>query len=45
MLTRTIDLQIFDGENYSSIVPPRVEDSRRLKQETEELEETEENLY
>jgi len=45
VLTRTIDLQIFDGENYSSIVPPRVEDSRRLKQETEELEETEENLY
>lgn len=45
VLTRTIDLQIFDGENYSSIVPPRVEDYRRLKQETEELEETEENLY
>ncbi len=45
VLTRTIDLQIFDGENYSSIVPPRPEDPRRLRQETEELEETEENLY
>lgn len=45
VLTRTIDLQIFDGENYSSIVPPRVEEPRKLRQETEEIEETEENLY
>lgn len=46
VLTRTIDLQIFDGENYSSIVPPRSEDPRKLRQETEEEEiETEENLY
>ena len=45
VLTRTIDLQIFDGENYSSIVPPRLEEPKKLKQETEDLEETEENLY
>lgn len=44
VLTRTIDLQIFDGENYSSIVPPRAEDPKKLRQETEE-EDTEENLY
>ncbi len=46
VLTRTIDLQIFDGENYSSIVPPRPEEPKKLRQETEEDElETEENLY
>lgn len=36
VLTRTIDLQIFDGENYSSIIPPRLEEARRPKEETEE---------
>ncbi len=36
VLTRTIDLQIFDGESYSSIVPPRVEVPKRLKEETED---------
>lgn len=46
VLTRTIDLQIFDGENYSSIVPPRPEEPKKLRQETEEDGlETEENLY
>ncbi len=37
VLTRTIDLQIFDGENYCSIVPPKVEEPKRIKQETEEI--------
>lgn len=36
VLTRRIDLQVFDGEGYSSIVPPRVEEPRRIKEETEE---------
>ncbi len=36
VLTRTIDLQIFDGENYSSIIPPKVEEPKRIKQEAEE---------
>ena len=41
-----IVIQIFDGENYSSIVPPRPEEPKKLRQETEEDElETEENLY
>ena len=33
VLTRTIDLQIFDGENYCSIVPPRAETSRKIRHE------------
>lgn len=36
VLTRTIDLQIFDGESFSSILPPKVETARRIRQETEE---------
>ncbi len=42
VLTRTIDLQIFDGENYSSVVPPRVETSKKVKPEV--LEDVLENL-
>lgn len=37
VLTRTIDLQVFDGENYSSIVPPKVEEPKKIKLDTEEL--------
>lgn len=37
VLTRTIDLQIFDGENYCSIVPPRVEEPKKVRQITEEV--------
>jgi len=37
ILTRTIDLQVFDGENYSSIVPPRVEEPKKIKQVTNEI--------
>ncbi len=33
VLTRTIDLQIFDGENYCSIVPPKVEIPRKIRNE------------
>ncbi len=36
VLTRTIDLQIFDGESYSSIIPPKAEEPKRIRQETEE---------
>ena len=36
VLTRTIDLQVFDGENYSSIVPPKVIEPKKIKGETEE---------
>lgn len=36
VLTRTIDLQIFDGENFSSIVPPKSGERVKLRQETEE---------
>ncbi len=39
VLTRTIDLQIFDGETYSSIVPQRVEEPKRIREETQELQE------
>lgn len=42
VLTRTIDLQVFDGENYASIIPPKVEEPKKIKQVTEELTE---NLY
>ena len=31
VLTRTIDLQVYDGENYASIVPPRVEEHKRMR--------------
>lgn len=40
VLTRTIDLQIFDGENYCSVMPPKVEEPKRIKQVTEEIIET-----
>ena len=36
VLTRTIDLQIFDGENYCSIVPPKIEEPKRNKHITQE---------
>ena len=36
VLTRTIDLQIFDGENYSSVMPPAPEETKRMKLETNE---------
>ena len=37
VLTRTIDLQIFDGENDASIVPPKVEVPKRQRQEIEQV--------
>lgn len=37
VLTRTIDLQIFDGENYCSVVPPRVEEPKRMKRITQDI--------
>lgn len=40
VLTRTIDLQVFDGENYCSIMPPRVEIPKKIKDDTEEIIET-----
>ncbi len=36
VLTRTIDLQVFDGENYSSIIPPKIEEPKRQKIEVKE---------
>ena len=42
VLTRTIDLQIFDGENYCSIVPPKVETPRKIKHQV--LQDAIENL-
>lgn len=35
VLTRTIDLQIFDGENYCSIMPPKIEEPKRSKRITQ----------
>ena len=40
VLTRTIDLQVFDGENYCSIIPPKVEVPRKMRQETNEANES-----
>ena len=40
VLTRTIDLQVFDGENYCSMIPPKVEEPKKIKQETEEIKES-----
>ena len=37
VLTRTIDLQVFDGESYSSIVPPKVEEPKKIKEEIPEI--------
>jgi len=37
VLTRTIDIQVFDGENYSSIVPQKVEQTIILSEDTEEI--------
>lgn len=39
VLTRTIDLQVFDGENYSSLVPPKIEAPKKPKEETQEISE------
>ncbi|MCI9365999.1 MAG: hypothetical protein HFJ54_05520 [Clostridia bacterium] len=43
VLTRTIDLQIFDGEQYSSVVPPRQEEPKKIREETDD--EEKENLF
>lgn len=40
ILTRTIDLKVFNGESYSSIVPPKVEEPKKIKQETNDVIET-----
>lgn len=40
VLTRTIDLQVFDGENYYSIVPPKIEEPKKIKQNTKDIIET-----
>ncbi len=40
VLTRTIDLQVFDGENYCSIVPPKEESIKQPK----DVKETEEDI-
>ena len=40
VLTRTIDLQVFDGENYCSIVPPKEENVKQPKN----IEETDEDI-
>lgn len=37
VLTRTIDLQVFDGENYCSIIPPKEEEPKKIKEDTEEI--------
>ncbi len=37
VLTRTIDLQVFDGENYCSIVPPKPEEPKRVRQNVQNL--------
>ena len=29
VLTRTVEVDVFDGENYSPLVPPQVEDKKR----------------
>lgn len=34
VLTRTIELQVFDGENYSSIIPEKVEIPKKNKEDT-----------
>ncbi len=44
VLTRTIDLQVFDGENYCSIIPPKPEEPKRIKQNTNEIGSPEENI-
>lgn len=37
VLTRTIDLQIYDGESYSSIVPPKPEEPKRMRKMVEPI--------
>ncbi len=32
ILTRTVELQVFDGETYSPIIPPEDESKRKRKQ-------------
>ena len=36
VLTRTIDVQVFNGEGYSPIIPPKVEEPKKVRIETEE---------
>ena len=40
VLTRTIDLQIFNGESYCSIIPPKIEEPKTIKHETNDVIET-----
>ncbi len=32
ILTRTVELQVFDGESYSSIIPPEPEGKKKRKE-------------
>ena len=32
ILTRTVELQVFDGQNYCSIMPPDVEPNKKKKE-------------
>ena len=31
VLTRTVEVDVFDGENYSPLIPPVTEEKRRIK--------------
>ena len=32
ILTRTVELQVFDGENYNPLIPPEVEGKKKRKE-------------
>lgn len=38
VLTRTIDLQVQNGESFKSIMPPKIEVPKRIRQSTNEIE-------
>ena len=40
VLTRTIDLQVFDGESYCSIIPPKIDIPKKVKENTDDIIET-----
>ena len=37
VLTRTVEVEVFDGENYNSIMPPAVEEKKKKKKDITQM--------
>ena len=37
ILTRTVEVEVFDGENYNSIMPPAVDEKKKKKKDITQM--------